>query len=164
MLCENLCCIFLFLKKIENQFYFLNQQINKNDFVSFLQLTIYSKYIKSYRHFKIEISRFYFLMYISWTFFISYYRFKKDVQTHIYYLIFSGFLILLFHTKNNKYLFFNRPMNPTNLTPTDLWTNSDLVASFLDLDESGVIQMQAPWTYSLLWGYSNDAYSFLLYN
>jgi len=33
---------------------------------------------------------------------------------------------------------FNCPMNPTNLTPTDLWTNPDLVASFLDLDESGV--------------------------
>ena len=59
-------------------------------------------------------------------------------RTHIYYLIFSGFLILLFHTKN-KYLFFNRPMNPTYLTPTDLWTNPDLVASFLDLGESGVI-------------------------
>ena len=34
---------------------------------------------------------------------------------------------------------FNCPMNPTNITPTDLWTNPDLVASFLDLEESGVI-------------------------
>ena len=29
-------------------------------------------------------------------------------------------------------------MKPTSLTPIDLWTNPDLVASFLDLDQSGV--------------------------
>jgi len=33
---------------------------------------------------------------------------------------------------------FNCQMKPTSLTPTDLWTNPDLVASFLDLDETGV--------------------------
>ena len=29
-------------------------------------------------------------------------------------------------------------MKPTSLTPIDIWTNPDLVASFLDLDQSGV--------------------------
>jgi len=33
---------------------------------------------------------------------------------------------------------FNCPMNPTSLRPNDLWINPDQVASFLDLDESGV--------------------------
>ena len=40
---------------------------------------------------------------------------------------------------------FNCQMKPTSLTPTDLWTNPDLVASFLDLDETGVTQIQAQW-------------------
>ena len=38
---------------------------------------------------------------------------------------------------NTNHLF-NCQMKPTSLTPIDLWTNPDLVTSFLDLDQSGV--------------------------
>ena len=38
---------------------------------------------------------------------------------------------------NTNHLF-NYQMKPTSLTPIDLWTNPDLVANFLDLDQSGV--------------------------
>ena len=39
------------------------------------------------------------------------------------------------HNTNNL---FNCQMKPTSLTPIDRWTNPDLVASFLELDQSGV--------------------------
>ena len=38
---------------------------------------------------------------------------------------------------NTNHLF-NCQLKPPSLTPIDLWTNPDLVASFLDLDQSGV--------------------------
>ena len=64
---------------------------------------------------------------------------------------------------NYKKILFNSPINPTNLTLTDLWTNQDLVVSFLDLDESGVTEIQARWMYSMLCGYNNDNYKFIVH-
>ena len=65
-------------------------------------------------------------------------------------------------------------MKPTSLTPIDLWTNPDLVASFLDVNQSRYLDQKTniksikskdQWIESsLLCGYTNKQTNYIMYS